>query len=73
MNRNMTRRVEVAWPIHDAGMQKRIIEDLLTPYLQDTADAFELGAQGEYRPVRTALRGANYTSCQSTLIKKHTT
>ena len=71
MSRNMTRRVEVAWPIHDAAMQKRIIEDLLTPYLQDTTDAFELGAQGEYHAVRAVTRGATHLSCQSLLIKKH--
>jgi polyphosphate kinase len=72
MSRNMTRRVEVAWPIHDAIMQKRIIEDLLTPYLQDSVDAFELGAQGEYKPVRAASsRAATSLGCQALLIKKH--
>ncbi len=72
MSRNMTRRVEVAWPIHDAALQKRIIEDLLTPYLQDNVDTFELGAQGEYKPIRTtSLRATSNISCQSLLIKKH--
>ena len=72
MSRNMTRRVEVAWPIHDAAMQKRIIEDLLTPYLQDTTDTFELGANGEYKPVRTSsLRATSNICCQGLLIKKH--
>jgi polyphosphate kinase len=72
MSRNMTRRVEVAWPIHDAAMQKRIIEDLLTPYLEDTVDAFELGAQGEYKSVRSASsRASTSLGCQALLIKRH--
>ena len=59
-------------PIHDAAMQKRIIEDLLTPYLQDTTDTFELGANGEYKPVRTSsLRATSNICCQGLLIKKH--
>lgn len=74
MSRNMLRRVEVAWPIHDEMMQKRIIEDLLTPYLQDNVDAWTLGAQGEYQPVRKSSATAvpaHAVSCQAILIKKH--
>jgi polyphosphate kinase len=72
MSRNMMRRVEVAWPIHDAAMQKRIIEDLLTPYLLDNTDAFELGQKGEYKAVReTTMRSASVVNCQQMLIKKH--
>jgi polyphosphate kinase len=72
MSRNMTRRVEVAWPIHDAAMQKRIIEDLLTPYLLDNTDAFELGQKGEYKAVREiTMRSASVVNCQQMLIKKH--
>lgn len=73
MSRNMLRRVEVAWPIHDEAMQKRIIDDLLTPYLQDNVDAWVLGAKGEYQPVKTGAATAHHhtTSCQSMLLKKH--
>jgi len=74
MSRNMMRRVEVAWPIHDVEMQKRIIEDLLTPYLQDNMDAWVLGAKGEYQPVQKtqAISTQHYgVSCQAMLLKKH--
>lgn len=74
MSRNMLRRVEVAWPIHDVVMQKRIIDDLLTPYLQDNVDAWTLGEQGEYQPVRkpsATTVPAHAVSCQTILIKKH--
>lgn len=75
MSRNMLRRVEVAWPIHDVSMQKRIIDDLLTPYLQDNVDAWVLGAKGEYLPVQKAQAATaqhHLVSCQGMLLKKHT-
>ena len=74
MSRNMLRRVEVAWPIHDVSMQKRIIDDLLTPYLQDNVDAWVLGAKGEYLPVQKAQAATaqhHLVSCQAMLLKKH--
>jgi len=49
MSRNMLRRVEVAWPVTESSLQKRIVDELLTPYLQDGQDAWELQAQGLYQ------------------------
>lgn len=74
MSRNMLRRVEVAWPIHDVAMQKRIIDDLLTPYLQDNVDAWVLGAKGDYQQVQKAqvtTAQHHVVSCQAMLLKKH--
>lgn len=74
MSRNMLRRVEVAWPIRDEASQQRIIDDLLTPYLQDNMDAWILGARGEYQPVQKTQTGtvqAHAVSCQAILLKKH--
>jgi polyphosphate kinase len=74
MSRNMLRRVEVAWPIHDVMMQKRIIDDLLTPYLQDNVDAWVLGEKGEYQQVQKPQATAGHhhaVSCQALLLKKH--
>ncbi|MDX1916333.1 MAG: polyphosphate kinase 1 [Methylophilus sp.] len=75
MSRNMMRRVEVAWPIHDAAMQQRVIDELLTPYLQDNVDAWELGANGHYQPVRvlaqSTSQNAQALSSQIILMKKH--
>ena len=48
MNRNMMRRVELAWPIDDPALQQRIIDECLTTYLQDNTDAWRLDAQGQY-------------------------
>ena len=74
MNRNMQRRVEVAWPILDAAMQQRIMDECITPYLADTADAWELAASGQYVPVSkwdTADKGGKSISAQSVLMQMH--
>ena len=55
MSRNMFRRVEVAWPIRDAAMRQRVIDECLVPYLHDARDAWELQADGCY--VRAAGDG----------------
>jgi polyphosphate kinase len=71
MTRNMTRRVELAWPIHDAQMQKRIIDDFFTPYLNDNVDAWILGADGAYTLVRASeLSPAQEAICSQTLLMK---
>ena len=73
MSRNMLRRVEVAWPIHDAVIQKRIIDDILTPYLEDNVDAWVLGEGGDYKAVRMLPQNAGQKSIssQAQLMKKH--
>jgi polyphosphate kinase len=73
MSRNMLRRVEVAWPIHDAVIQKRIIDDILTPYLEDNVDAWVLGEGGDYKAVRMLHQntGQKPISSQAQLMKKH--
>lgn len=48
MNRNLARRVEVAFPILDKTLKKRVISEGLRPYLKDNSDAWELNADGEY-------------------------
>jgi polyphosphate kinase len=49
MTRNMTRRIEVAWPVSDPHLRQRVIDECLVPYLLDTRDAWLLDAQGQYR------------------------
>jgi polyphosphate kinase len=48
MNRNMVRRVELAWPVTDPVQRQRIVDECLVAYLHDNADAWELGADGKY-------------------------
>ena len=40
MSRNMFRRIEVAWPLRDARMRQRVIDECLVPYLHDRRDAW---------------------------------
>jgi len=48
MNRNMVRRVELAWPVTDEQQKRRIVDECLVAYLHDTVDAWELGPDGTY-------------------------
>ena len=49
MGRNLFRRIEIAWPVLDPKLRKRVIDEGLTPYLGDVQDAWTLGTDGEYR------------------------
>jgi polyphosphate kinase len=59
MGRNLFRRIEVAWPVLDRKLRQRVIDEGLTPYLEDTADAWTLQPDGEYRPPKPRARFAN--------------
>jgi polyphosphate kinase len=66
MSRNMLRRVEVAWPIHEPAMRQRVIDECIIPYLRDSLDAWELDAQGNYhRRVNGSL------SAQAALMNRY--
>ncbi|MBC7575205.1 MAG: polyphosphate kinase 1, partial [Herminiimonas sp.] len=56
MNRNLFRRIEVAFPVLDKALKKRVMNEGLMPYLKDNQNAWELDAQGLYhrkRPTRS--------------------
>ena len=52
MNRNMLRRVELAWPVTDAAIRQRIIDECLVAYLHDGCDAWDMQPDGSYALVR---------------------
>jgi polyphosphate kinase len=52
MNRNMVRRVELAWPVTDPVLRQRLVDECLVPYLHDGVDAWDLGADGQYQLVQ---------------------
>ncbi len=66
MGRNMFRRIELAWPVRDAKLKQRVIDECLVPYLHDTRDAWELHSDGRYRRV-----SANGVSAQQALMAKY--
>ena len=67
MSRNMFRRIEVAWPVLDAKLRQRVIDEALQPYLHDTLDAWQLGPDG--RSVRVSETGV---SAQQALMRRFT-
>jgi polyphosphate kinase len=54
MSRNMFGRIEIAWPVRDAALRQRVIDEALVPYLHDERDAWLLDAGGRYRRVDPA-------------------
>ncbi|MEA5097459.1 MAG: polyphosphate kinase 1 [Burkholderiaceae bacterium] len=48
MGRNLFRRIEVAFPITDKVLKKRIMTEGLHPYLKDNTNSWELRSDGHY-------------------------
>ena len=68
MGRNMFRRIEVAFPVRDIVLRKRVVEEGLSACLADTRDAWELRADGSW--VKLAPRGrAQPKSAQQALLE----
>jgi polyphosphate kinase len=68
MGRNLFRRIEVAWPVLDRKLKQRVIDEGLRLYLDDTADAWTLMADGSYRKPAVAARGVAAVSAQRHLL-----
>ncbi|MEP7300352.1 MAG: polyphosphate kinase 1 [Caldimonas sp.] len=58
MGRNMYGRIEVAWPVRDARLRQRVIDECLMPYLLDGQDAWTLHPDGSYARTKTGLPSA---------------
>ena len=75
MNRNMLRRVELAWPVSDAALRQRIIDECLQAYLHDTKDAWLLQPDGRYLPAATIGSGGKprtvHHSAQNHLMARY--
>ena len=68
MNRNMMRRIELAWPVNDPVLRQRIIDECLLAYLHDGRDAWDLKADGHY--ARADLHAPGH-SAQRALMKRY--
>ena len=66
MGRNMVGRIEVAWPVLDARLRQRVIDDCLVPYLLDEQDAWTLDADGKYARVASGTESA-----QQALVRRY--
>jgi polyphosphate kinase len=63
MDRNLFRRIEVAYPVESAELQTRVADDL-NLYLADDCQAWELASSGEY----ARAGGAGDLSAQTRLL-----
>ncbi len=67
MERNFFRRIELAFPILDPRLKKRVIREGLRPYLSDNVQAWTMESTGGYQ--RRSLRGVA-RSAQSSLLAR---
>ena len=68
MSRNLFRRIEVAFPVLDKALKRRVISEGLNPYLKDNSNAWELEPDGHYQ--RRRARGKQVTfSAQQHLMQ----
>ncbi len=66
MSRNMMRRIEVAWPVRDAELRQRVIDECLVPYLHDRRDAWMLNTDGSF-----SRMGSHGVSAQQALVRRY--
>jgi polyphosphate kinase len=64
MNRNLFRRIEVAFPVRDPALKKRVINEGLRPYLKDNVDAWELTSDGRYHRRKARGKQAGFSAQQ---------
>jgi len=69
MGRNLFRRIEVAFPILDPVLKRRVVDEGLDTYLAEDADAWHLGADGSW--TRNAVSAKDRrASAQSQLLER---
>lgn len=71
MNRNMMRRVELAWPVTDPVQRQRIIDECLVAYLHDGVDAWSLQADGTYKRIQPSKAKGVPQGAQSALMARY--
>ena len=62
MNRNLFRRIEVAFPVLDKTLKKRVMQEGLMPYLKDNLNSWELDADGTYHRRRPRSDQAGFSA-----------
>ena len=67
MNRNMMRRVELAWPVRDPVQRQRLIDECLVAGLFDDRDAWILGADGCY--TRASTDGTGHGAQDALMVR----
>jgi polyphosphate kinase len=77
MNRNMLRRVELAWPVTDPALRQRVMDECIHQYLHDVSDAWLLQPDGVYTQAvqvgksQRSGRRSGLHSAQAILMARH--
>jgi polyphosphate kinase len=69
MERNLLRRVEIAFPIADDRLKQRVVEECLVAHLKDNTQAWQLQSDGSYLRAQPAPGEAPY-SAQGDLLSR---
>jgi polyphosphate kinase len=64
MSRNLFRRIEVAFPVLDKVLKRRVLAEGLNPYLKDNTNAWELEPDGHYQRRRARGKQASFSAQQ---------
>jgi polyphosphate kinase len=64
MNRNLFRRIEIAFPVLDPQLKKRVIQEGLQPYLKDNYNSWELDTAGNYHRRKLRVDQAEFSAQQ---------
>ena len=62
--RNLFRRIEVAFPVLDPVLKKRVINEGLNPYFKDNTNAWELDSHGVYQKRKARSKNSGFSAQQ---------
>jgi polyphosphate kinase len=68
LERNLLRRVETAFPLHEPDLRQRVFDEALANYLADNVSAWQLHADGSYEHLQPD--GKPPHSAQAVLLDK---
>ena len=69
MNRNMVRRIELAWPVNDPAQRQRLVDECLLAYLHDGVDAWDMAPDGSYHRVQSAPSHPGHSAQQALMAR----
>ena len=69
MNRNMLRRVELAWPVTDPVLRQRVKDECLSACLHDTRDAWLLQPDGDYRRATSTASSPGQSAQEALMVR----
>jgi polyphosphate kinase len=64
MERNFFRRIELAFPILDKKLKRRVITEGLQTYLSDNEQSWDMDADGRYNPRRKSRTKPRCAQCE---------